>query len=132
MGPQDATNRKSSIDQARGFRNPFGVVDVPNPNDLEVIEFAAGVKLSGTSNDENAKARTPPSDRNQYDSIEGNWSSRWNGGADPTIPGDAANKWKHGQAEVRAEEDRIYLVFDWDSGARKGLIDAQREGTTRG
>jgi hypothetical protein len=44
------------------------------------------------------------------------------------IPGDAANKWKQGQAEVKAAGDRLYLLFDWDNGARRGLIDAQREG----
>ena len=25
--------------------------------------------------------------------------------------------------------DRVYFYFEWDEGARKGLIDAQREGT---
>jgi hypothetical protein len=70
-----------------------------------------------------------PSDCDQYDAIEGKWSSRWNGGADPTIPGDAANKWKQGEAEAKAAGDRLYLLFDWDNGVRRGLIDAHREGT---
>ena len=130
MKPQDPGNRRS-VDQDRQTRNQFGVMDVPNPNDQEVLEFAAGAKLAGTSDDENAIAWVASSDRNQYDTIEGNWSSRWNGGADPTIPGDAANKWKQGQAEVTTANDRIYILFDWDNGARRGLIDAQREGTTR-
>ena len=103
----------------------------PIPIDQEVLEFAAGAKLAGTLDDENSKAWAPPSDSNQYGAIEGNWSCRWNGGADPTIPGDAANKWKQGQAKARAADDRVYLLFDWDSGARRGLIEAQREGTTR-
>ncbi len=85
MKPQDPGNRRS-VDQDRQTRNQFGVMDVPNPNDQEVLEFAAGAKLAGTSDDENAVAWATPSDRNQYDTIEGNWSSRWNGGADPTIP----------------------------------------------
>jgi hypothetical protein len=131
MKAQDAGNRSSSVDQGRDIRNPFGVMDVPNPNDREVLDFAAGAKLAGASDDENAKAWTAPSDRDQYGGIEGNWSSRWNGGADPTIPGDAANKWKQGQAEAKVAGDRVYLLFDWDNGARRGLIDAQREGTTR-
>ena len=130
MNPEDAGNRRS-VDQDRQTQNPFDVMDVPNPNDQEVLEFAAGAKLAGTSDDENAIAWTTPSDRNQYDAIEGNWSSRWNGGADPTIPGDAANKWKQGQAEVKTANDRAYLLFNWDNGARRGLVDAQREGTTR-
>jgi hypothetical protein len=120
MKPQDAETR-----------NPFDVMDVPNPDDHEVREFAGGAKLAGASDDENAKTWTTSSDRNPHDTIEGNWSSRWNGGADPTIPGDAKDKWKDGPAEVRTAEDRVYLRFDWDHGERKGLIDARREGTTR-
>lgn len=131
MKPQDAGNRGASADQSRGTRNPFDAMDVPNPSDQEVLEFAAAVKLAGASDDENARAWTPPSDRTQYGTIEGNWSSRWNGGADPTIPGDAMDKWKQGQAEVRTANGRVYLLFGWDNGARRGLIDAQREGTTR-
>src|SRR5215470_15205726 len=129
MQPQDTGNRSSSVDQRRRVRNPFDVMDVPDPNDQAVLEFAAGATLAGTADDENATAWTAPSDRGQSDAIEGNWSSRWNGGADPTIPGDAADKWKQGQAEVKAAGDRLYLLFDWDNGARRGLIDAQREGS---
>jgi hypothetical protein len=129
MKPQEAGNRSSSVDQRRRARNPFDVMDVPNPNDQEVLEFAAGATLAGASDDENAKAWTAPSDDDQYGAIEGNWSSRWNGGAEPTIPADAADKWKQGQAEVKVAGDRLYLLFDWDNGARRGLIDAHREGT---
>jgi hypothetical protein len=129
MKSQGVGHRSSPIDPGRGTRNPFDVMDVPNPNDQEVLDFATGAKLAGTSDDENAKAWTAPSDGDQYGAIEGNWSSRWNGGADPTIPGDAANKWKQGQSEVKADGDRLYLLFNWDNGARRGLIDAHREGT---
>ena len=129
MKPEDAGNRSSLVAERRRIRNPFDVMDVPSPNDQEVLEFAACAKLAGTSDDENAKAWTAPGDRDQYGAIEGDWCSRWNGGADPTIPGDAANKWKQGQAEVKAAGDRLYLLFDWDNGARRGLIDAHREGT---
>ncbi len=123
MKPQDAGGR--------GNRNPFNVPDVPNPNDQEVLAFAAGAKLTGTADDENAEGWTTSGDRDRHDSIEGNWSSRWNGGADPTIPGDAENKWKQGRAEVRAAEDRVYVLFDWNNEARRGLIEARREGTAR-
>lgn len=99
MQPQDAGNRGSSVDQRCRTRNPFDVMDVPNPNDQEVLGFAADAKLPGTPGDENAKAWTAASDRDQYGEIEGIWSSRWNGGVDPTIPGDTAKKWKQGNAE---------------------------------
>jgi hypothetical protein len=118
---------ESPVDQRYRTRNPFGVMDVPNPDDQEVLEFAAGGTLAGTTDDENAQTWSAAGD--SYGTIEGGWSSRWNGGADATIPGDAAHKWKQGHAEVKAVGDRLYLLFDWDNGARRGLIDAHREGT---
>jgi hypothetical protein len=113
---------------ARDVRNPFGTVDVPDPNGPETTAFAAATSLKGSDEDANAAAWGHTSDR--IGSIEGKWSSRWNGGADPTIPGDAAEKWKQGQSEVRLQDDRAYLLFDWDGGKRKGLIDARRDGAT--
>lgn len=111
---------------SQDIRNPFNVMDVPEPNDREVMEFAARTTLAGAMDDDNAKSwgtLGAPSD-----TIEGPWSSRWNGGADPTIPGDAADNWKQGQAEARTAGERVCLLFTWDGGARRGLIDAQREG----
>jgi hypothetical protein len=55
MKPQNAGNRSSSVDQRGRTRNPFGVMDVPNPNDQEVLEFATRAKLAGTSDEENSK-----------------------------------------------------------------------------
>ena len=96
------------------------------------MQFAAtATLLEGSSDDENAATWAMPTSRavtSPRDTVEGNWSSRWNGGADPTIAGDASDKWKQGQAEARVIRERIYLSFDWDHGARKGLIDARREG----
>jgi hypothetical protein len=97
-------------------------MDVPDPDGRAVLEFAAGAKLEGTADDENAKAWTDAGERDQHSGIDGDWSSRWNGGADPTIPGDAASKWKQGKAEAKAAGDRLYLLFDWNN-------DARREGT---
>jgi hypothetical protein len=113
------------------IRNPFGVMDVPDPNDQEVMQFADTATLEGSSDDENAATWVTPDGTSQHDTVEGNWSSRWNGGADPTIAGDAADKWKQGHAEARILGERLYLRFDWDNGARQGLIDARREGPQR-
>lgn len=118
-------------DSGRSTRNPFDVMDVPGPDDDEVQRFAASAGLAGAADDENAKAWMPASGSDRHGGIEGHWSSRWNGGADPTIPCDAAHKWKPGQAEVKTSGDRVYLLFDWDRGARRGLIDAKRDGATR-
>jgi hypothetical protein len=57
--------------ESKEVRNPFGVMDVPNPNDQEVVEFAASAKLRGSPEDENAKAWNTVSHRNHDDVIEG-------------------------------------------------------------
>jgi hypothetical protein len=128
MKSESEAGRNTAADAA--IRNPFGVMDVPNPNDQEVTQFAAGATLEGSSDDENAATWVTPGGTS-HDTIEGNWSSRWNGGADPTIAGDTPDQWKQGRAEAKLVGERIYLMFDWDHGARKGLIDARREGPQR-
>src|SRR5262249_32580700 len=128
MRPREAEDQRSSMDERHRTRNPFGVMDVPDPNDQEVLEFASGAALAGSSDDENAAPWALSRGRDHHGTIEGDWSSRWNGGADPTIPGDAATKWKQGLAEVKAAGDRLYLLFAWNDGARRGLIDAHRDG----
>ncbi|CAN7279979.1 hypothetical protein LJR220_001342 [Bradyrhizobium sp. LjRoot220] len=114
----------------RNTRNPFGVMDVPDPNDQAVMEFADRATLDGASDHANAAA-WGETIGGQCHSIEGDWSSRWNGGADPTIAGDAPDKWKQGRGQARTAGDRVYLYFEWNSGARKGLIDAKCEGAQR-
>src|SRR3981189_2282556 len=114
-----------------GTRNPFGVMDVPDPNDEEVTRFAGSATVEGSADDENAKNWSAADNSGQPSTIEGNWSSRWNGGADPTIPEDAAYKWKRGSAEARIIGEGVSLLFGWDRGARRGLIDALRDGPQR-
>jgi hypothetical protein len=106
-------------------------MDVPDPNDAEVAQFAGRTTLEGSAEDVNAATWGTADGASEPDSIEGNWSSRWNGGADPTISGDSPDKWKQGRGEVGIVDDRVYFYFEWDSGARKGLIDARREGERR-
>jgi hypothetical protein len=65
MNSPYAASWSSSIDPGRGTRNPFHVMDVPDPDDRATLEFAAGAELAGTSDDENAKAWAAPSDRVQ-------------------------------------------------------------------
>ncbi|MGH6684167.1 MAG: hypothetical protein ACRECA_09685, partial [Pseudolabrys sp.] len=128
----ERTEKPSDVaDKRRASRNPFGVMDVPNPNDQETIEFAAAATLAGSADDDNAISWGTTGDRDHHDTIEGHWSTRWNGGADPAIPGDAKDKWKQGAAEVRIDGQRVYLRFDWHQGARQGPIDARRDGPER-
>ena len=128
MNSEIATRNVVS-DNDPATRNPFGVMDVPNPNDDDVMQFARNTAPEEVATDENAKANG--GDVGRRGTLEGEWSSRWNGAADPTIPGDTPDKWKPGQGEARIVGDRVYLLFDWDSGKRRGLIDARREGPHR-
>jgi hypothetical protein len=113
------------------IRNPFGVMDVPHPNDDDVTQFARNTAPEESATDENAKPWSAGDNSYPRGTIEGQWSSRWKGAADPTIPGDRPDQWKQGQGEARIVGGRVYLLFDWDSGKRRGLIDARREGPRR-
>ncbi len=119
-------NEHHGSDQDCVRSNPFGVADVPEPLDDAAVAFAATVSLDGSAGDENASAWGGAGDPGASEDIEGVWSSRWNGGADPTIPGDTTDRWKHGRAELKTAGDRVYLLFDWNDGARWGLIHARR------
>jgi hypothetical protein len=105
-------------------RNPFGVQDAPDPDGPDVDEFADSVALSGGAHDPNAQAWGSGAGK-VPDSIAGAWSSRWNGGVDPTLPGDTAQAWKEGKATVRVAGGRFYLLFDWAGGARQALLDVR-------
>jgi hypothetical protein len=129
---QASSRQETAMQQAithLDIRNPFGTMDVPSPDDSEVTDYAATATLAGDATDGNAAAWA--SIATMSDPIEGLWASRWNGGADPTIAGDTAEKWKQGRAEVQVKGERIYLRFDWDDGRRHGLIDAARDGAGR-
>jgi hypothetical protein len=111
------------------IRNPFGTMDVPSPDDSEVMDYAATASLPGDAADDNAASWATIAARS--DPLEGIWASRWNGGTDPTLAGDTPDKWKQGRAEIRVGAGRVYLRFDWDNGRRHGLIEAAREGAAR-
>jgi hypothetical protein len=131
MKPLINENGTSAFERNAAIRNPFGVMDVPDPADADVLAFAANALLGGSPDDDNAKAWSAARDGDHAGTIEGNWASRWNGGADPTVPGDAADKWKQGEGKAAIAGERVYLLFDWHDGVRKGLIDARREGADR-
>ena len=102
-------------------RNPFGVQDVPDPDGEDVTAFADGVRLTGSADDDNAH----PWDGRPADAparLEGNWSSRWNAeGLD----------WQLGRAKLSVDDQRIYILFDWDDATKQGLIEAHWDGEDR-
>ena len=98
--------------------NPFGVDNVPDPDGGDVAAFAATVTLSGSDGDANAPDWSRRSDE-PHRTLEGAWSSRWNG---------EGFEWQQGSGELRVKGDRVYILFDWNQGAGKGLIDARYRG----
>jgi hypothetical protein len=122
----------SAPDFRRGVRNTFGVMDVPSLSDQEeVAAYAAAAMVDGSAGDENAPAWSTAGAWGRHSGIEGIWSSRWNGGVDVTVAGDSKDKWKPGRAEVRTAGLCVYLLFDWNDGSRRGLIEAKREDARR-
>lgn len=102
-------------------RNPFGVQDVPDPDGADVATFAETVDLTGSPHDDNAAAWANSVDEPPT-SIEGTWSSRWNGdGFD----------WQHGHGRLHTDGDRLYILFDWAGATKQGLIEARRVGQDR-
>lgn len=108
---------------ARRTRNPFGVMDVPEPDGADVAAFARSVVLGGSAEDPNSQEWHQPVRERVPDSLEGKWSSRWNGeGLD----------WHTGQGELRTQQgNRIYILFDWDDGSSQGIIEARQERSNR-
>ena len=85
--------------------------------------FAIGKALTTSPQDANADQWTPRRALEQP-SIEGEWFSRWNGGA-------LGPSWKQGTARVRQREKRVYLLFHWDEERQRGLIEAELETSSR-
>ena len=106
-------------------RNPFGVQDAPDPDGPDVDEFADSIELGGGADDDPNAQRWGSVTEELPDSIEGAWSSRWNGGADPAIAGDTAQAWKEGRAMAKAAGGRLYLLFEWNGGKRQALLDVR-------
>lgn len=129
MMPGSQTTPNAANATVGTIRNPFGVIDVPDPDGEDVQAFAAATTLDGGANDDNATAWPDPAERHTGATLEGHWGSRWNGGADPTIPGDTPAAWKKGPADARLHRERLYILFEWDGGARRGLIEARGEGS---
>lgn len=125
------TTRPNLIVDTGSLRNPFGVMDVPAPDDADVMRFARDTVPEESAADDNAAPWSAGTRNYPQGSIEGEWSSRWKGAADPTIAGDTPDKWKQGVGEARTVGERVYLLFDWDSGKRRGLIEARRDGPHR-
>jgi len=109
---------KSNEPKTSTTRNPFGVKDVGEINYGEVKKFASESVLNGAENDPNAeKWATPQSMGAETGTIEGSWSSRWNGGA-------MGSEWQKGKAQIK-KVNEVYFILYEDNG--KYLIEGKIE-----
>lgn len=93
MRPRDANDHSITA------RHPLDVMNVPNPDDQEVLQFAP-TRLAGAADDENAGAWASPSDCNLQDTIDSIGPVDGTA-ARPTIPGDTESEWKPGRVALR-------------------------------
>jgi hypothetical protein len=115
----------ASISGAAGqgkARNPFNVEDVPDPDGEDVKAFAAKIALPGAANDPNAVQWAEKATSGTANSLDGEWSSRWNRNRAP-------EDWFTGTAKVKSVGDRVYIYYK--DRTNEYLIDARREGKTR-
>ena len=131
MKPQEAGNRSSSVDQpppkpvrrhgcprsrttARCWSSP------PAPGSREPRTMKMPMRMDGLQ-----RPRSIRRDRRKLvQPVE------WRSGSHD--PGRCRGQMETGPSRSESRGDRLYLLFDWDNGARRGLIDAHREGTTAG
>jgi len=102
-------------------RNPFGLEDIADDFfGEELQEWASQVELSGGDDDLNAEAWASPSARGGFDSIDGEWSSRWSESAEGELA------WTTGTATVKSVGERVFFLYR--SGEDEYLCEALRDG----
>jgi len=109
---------KNSSSQSVSVKNPFGVKDVGGINYDEIKKFALTCVLDGSDNDPNAeKWATPQRMDGETGTIEGNWSSRWNGGS-------MGSEWQKGKAQVKRANNVYFILYE---DKAKYLIEGKME-----
>ena len=85
------------------FRNPFGLKnDVVDCCGAEAEFWAEGAPQYGSDDDENAEEWTDFGEQAEYDSIEGEWRSRWN----------PDQWWNEGYATIKFTDDgRVWIHY---------------------
>ncbi len=120
LGHEESWNEWVEKDRIRfpgEVRNPFGVRDVPDPTGEDIKQFAAQTKLPGGPKDKNAAQWVQKETAGKADSLEGDWSGRWDSGS--------------GTATIKVVKDRIYVLYTDTRGDLKGktwLLEAVRVG----
>lgn len=122
--PPDSENAKTDPEpdavETKPVKNPFGLVDIEEDFfGEELQQWASRVELAGNDDDPNAEPWAAPSTERGFDSIDGEWSSRW---SEP----EAQDKgWTNGTATIKTVGDRVFFLFRDDE--QEYLCEALRE-----
>jgi hypothetical protein len=99
-------------------RNPFNVPDVPDPDGLDVKQYAATINNLGTPIDENARQWVTGPALPARTTIDGEWVSRWNHTGASWIP--------EYTAQIKSVGNRVYILYRDHQG--RFLADLRRDG----
>jgi hypothetical protein len=99
-------------------RNPFNVPDVPDPDGVDVKQYAVTVTSLGGANDENARQWVAGPALAARTTIDGEWVSRWNHTGGPWVP--------EYTAQVKSIGNRVYILYRDHQG--RFLADLRRDG----
>jgi hypothetical protein len=119
----------SAADEQEKICNPFTVTmkvwDVPNPDGEDVKVFAARTEL-WFAKDANAAQWVEKATAGKKDSLDGEWSFRWNGSW-------KGKKWtKVGTATIKKIGDRVYILIPAKTAGEPNiLIDAKLHGKSQ-
>jgi len=105
------------VERAAAARNPFGVRDVEDPVGQDIKEFAQGRRLPGGKNDRNASQWVTHETLGKPNSLEGEWSGRWEQGS--------------GTAKIRVVNNRYYVLYTDHEGPLANytwLLEAVKDG----
>ena len=96
-------------------RNPFGVTDVPAADPVQLKKVSEKLQAEQADQDANRPAWTQAG--GPYDSIDGEWAGRWNGGS-------AGGDWRVGGAKIRMDGGKVYVLY---ADKSRYLIECERK-----
>lgn len=119
---RNGVTESSNGTDKKKVRNPFKAKDVRDPDGKDVQAFAAEVKLPGDDKDPNAEQWADNATAGKKESLDGEWSSRWNGGS-------AEKEWITGTATVKQVGSRVFILHKDQFSTY--LIDAKLQAESR-
>jgi hypothetical protein len=114
--PGEGSAAPAATEPDTSVRNPFGFEDVVDCCGPEVQAFADANALPGGAGDENAESWTRVRASGGYESIDGEWSSRWK---------IKDGEWSVGTATIQSRGDTIFIHY---RDVAEYLLEGERKG----